>query len=131
MIEPFVLKGREALAAEPDANSTEQYDPVRQIWIDCKSGRPLVEVLSERTQASKFGETALTESGEGVDCAEVAQMLASQFGETIMTKSHEGVDQAGEASMASQFGETLITATSEGVDASEGTSGAYAPHSFI
>lgn len=131
MIEPFVLKGREALATEPRASNTERYDPVRQVWIDCESGRPLVEILSGQSQASQFGETVLTESGEGVDCTEIAQLQASQVGETVMTKSHEGVDQVGEGSMASQFGETSQTATREGVDVSEGTSSTYAPHPFI
>lgn len=131
MIEPFVLKGRESLPSETKASEAEKYDPVKQIWVDAASGKPLVEAMAGRSTSSQFGETVLTETSEGVDCTEMAQLQASQFGETVMTKSIEGVDQVGESPVASQFGETVHTATKEGVDTSEGTSTSHASHPFI
>lgn len=118
--EPFVLRTRVALPLEPSPSGEHCYDDVRQIWINMATGMPVV-TENDRQQASKFGETSITETREGADQSEVSTINASRFGETSMTKSFEGHDQ-GESVLASKFGETSITATAEGHDAREVTS---------
>jgi hypothetical protein len=88
---PFVLKKRIELPSEPEPTDDETYDSSRQIWIDSVSGRPLV--VTRHSQASRFGETTITETREGVDQAESSVVVASRFGETSFTKTQEGVDQ--------------------------------------
>lgn len=127
MTEPFVLLHRVTLPAEAPPGANDFYDPKLQIWIDIRSGLPLVQTLS-RSASTKFGETTLTESREGVDQSAVFSITASTFGETTMTKSQEGVDQTGEAPLSSQFGETSHTATREGADTSEGTASIHASY---
>lgn len=101
-------------------NFSKYYDQKQQIWIDQINLLPVVLNFSGRTD---FGETVITETGEGTDQTERAS--ASDFGETICTRTHEGIDQSEGSGMSvigfSEFGETIKTATSEGVDQSEGT----------
>lgn len=107
---------------EPIPGKTEpefvSYDNDRQIWIDNQSNQPLVETLNDQ-KCSKYGETLITETGEGVDQSEV--LSNSDFGETIYTATNEGVDQREmiDQNFSTDFGETLITKTSEGVDQRE------------
>jgi hypothetical protein len=119
---PFVLKVRTKLAPECEPSDQQTYDHDLQLWIDKKSGAPVVCALQTRIQQSEFGETTLTRTKEGVDQSETATLQASLFGETTMTKTIEGADQRELTGLAaSQFGETLITATREGHDQSEMT----------
>jgi len=119
--EPFVLRTRVALPVEPSPSGEHCYDYVRQIWINVTTGMPVV-TENDTQQASKFGETSITETREGADQSEVSSINASRFGETSFTKTFEGHDQ-GESVLASKFGETSITATVEGHDTREVTSG--------
>ena len=116
---PFILKGAIRIPPETDAPPEHVYDRQRQVWIDSRSGVPVV-VSSVGAHASRYGETTITETREGADQAEVASLRASRFGETTMTKSMEGADQGEMAALAaSQFGETTVTATLEGADQSD------------
>lgn len=115
---PFVLQGKRPLAADCSPSENERYDDYRQLWIDCGSGVPLVLCIAPRS--SKFGETTLTETREGVDQNETSILSASTFRETSMSKTQEGVDQVEATEIfASQFGETVLTRTNEGTDQSE------------
>lgn len=115
---PFVLRGRIEIrpASSPDPNHV--YDSDLQLWVDQRSGEPLVTQFRRKPAATPFGETAITESGEGSDQPEVDGVGASTFGETTFTKASEGSDQP-EEMLASPFGETRLTATREGADTSE------------
>lgn len=127
--EPFILRARVALPLEPSPSGDHYYDCVRQIWINVTTGMPVV-TENDTHQASKFGETSITETREGADQSEVSTINASRFGETSMTKAAEGHDQ--ESVLASKFGETTITATREGHDMPEVTFGiADAPYSHF
>jgi hypothetical protein len=120
---PFVLMGRKKLPPESAPSDEQLYDVHLQLWIDKKSGMPLVSLMRANAQPTRFGETTMTETREGVDQTEGATFQASQFGETIITKTHEGADQSERTAsfQASQFGETTHTRTREGVDQTEGT----------
>jgi hypothetical protein len=120
---PFVLMSRKKLPPESAPSDEQLYDVHLQLWIDKKSGMPLVSSMRAHAQPTRFGETTMTETREGVDQTEGATFQASQFGETIITKTREGADQSeGTASFqASQFGETTHTRTREGADQTEGT----------
>ena len=116
---PFILKGAIRIPPETDAPPEHVYDRQRQVWIDSRSGVPVV-VSSVGAHASRYGETTITETREGADQTEVASIHASRFGETTITKSMEGADQGEMAALAaSQFGETTVTATLEGADQSD------------
>lgn len=119
--EPFVLRTRVVLPPDPSPSGEHCYDYVRQIWINVTSGMPVV-TENNTQQASKFGETSITETREGADQSEVSTINASRFGETSMTKTSEGHDQ-GESILASKFGETSITRAPEGHDTLAITSG--------
>lgn len=132
---PFILKGAIKIPSEPAPSPEHIYDRSKQLWIDSMSGVPLV-ISSAGPDASRFGETTLTEAKEGVDQTDVHSIQASRFGETTMTKTVEGVDQGEVTTLAaSRFGETILTATAEGVDQSEISSGRHlcfdAPHSHL
>jgi len=71
---PFILEGRKKLPPEPAPSANEQFDQVRQIWIDRKTGEPLVARLLSGKRASQYGETSITESGE----AQISQNAASR-----------------------------------------------------
>jgi hypothetical protein len=123
-VEPFVLRNKQRLPAESAPNPWEVYDSERQLWVDARSGEPLVgrTVLQDANGLlpSPFGETLLTATVEGADQSEIS---ASPFGETSMTKTVEGTDQAESISAAlpaSPFGETTLTRTREGTDETEG-----------
>jgi hypothetical protein len=118
--EPFILRTRLALPQEPSPSSEHCYDYVRQIWINATTGMPVI-TENDTQQASKFGETSITETREGADQSEISTLDASRFGETSMTKTSEGHDQ-GESILASKFGETSITAAAEGLDKPVGAS---------
>ena len=132
---PFVLMGRKKLPPENAPSAEQLYDVHLQLWIDKKSGMPLVSSMRAHAQPTRFGETTMTETREGVDQTEGATFQASQFGETIITKTREGADKSeGTASFqASQFGETTITSTVEGADKTEGVAplAFNAPHSHF
>ena len=100
---PFILKKSIKLPNESGPSEGELYDRNQQLWIDLKSGEPLVRCMQTRVQASAFGETTITETREGTDQSEAVGFTASQFGETLMTKSMEGTDQ----SEISHFKETI------------------------
>src|ERR1035437_5711044 len=116
---PFVLMGRRKLPPESGPSDDQIYDENWQLWINKKSGTPLVTDMRAHPQPSPFGETTMTDAPEGTDRAGVV-LQASQFGETTMTQAPEGADRAGPATFeASQFGETTITRTQEGADQTE------------
>lgn len=120
---PFILKGRRKLPPESDPSNEQVYDDYRQLWIDKKSGTPVVSCVRTQAQPSQFGETTITETREGADQAEVATLQASKFGETTITKTMEGADQFEVTALAaSRFGETTVTATVEGADQAEAAS---------
>jgi len=140
---PFILEGRKKLPPEPAPSANEQFDQVRQIWIDRKTGEPLVARLRSGKRASQYGETSITESGEGADqpersieaspygktsltktregadMTEISSLDASSYGETSHTASREGADQPDRSVEASPYGETIETRTREGVDQAE------------
>jgi hypothetical protein len=107
---------------EPIAGTSEpkfaHYDNDRQIWVDDKTNQPLVQTFNNQ-KCSNYGETLITETGEGIDQSEV--LKSSDFGETISTATREGIDQREILFQDSltDFGETIITKTSEGVDQRE------------
>lgn len=141
---PFILRGRKKLPPESPAAEGQVYDEHWQLWMDKNSGTPAVSRLRARDgldqgesahlQASRFGETTITETREGVDQTEGASVTASQFGETVHTRTREGADQPERtAFVASRLGETTITKTHEGADQPEGTAVPFfdAPYSHF
>jgi hypothetical protein len=116
---PFILKGAVKILPETGTPSEHVYDHQLQIWIDSRSGVPVI-ASSVGAQNSRYGETTVTETREGVDQTEVASIHASRFGETTITKTMEGADQGEVTALAaSRVGETTVTATREGADQSE------------
>src|SRR5580698_1878292 len=125
---PFVLMGRTKLPPESAPSGEEVYDEQRQLWINKKSGIPLVSWMQAQAQpetaekpgrgnlrASEYGETTVTKTREGADQTESSTLQATQFGETTVTATREGADQTeGAPVRASQFGETTLTKTGEG-----------------
>jgi hypothetical protein len=121
---PFILEGRKKLPPEPAPSTEEEYDQVRQLWIDRKSGEPLVCRIRRAMQSSQYGETSVTETREGADQAD-SVFEATPYGETSMTKTREGADRTESSAWdASAFGKTIHTATCEGADQPEGSLGA-------
>ena len=118
---PFILLVRKRLPPEDDPSDEHVYDENLQLWIDKRSGKPLVLSLGTRSEQTKLGETAITATREGVDQPEGTGLQASQFGEITLTDTREAADQAeGAALHVSQFGETIHTRTKEGADQTEG-----------
>jgi hypothetical protein len=116
------LLGRKELPLENSPTPDEVYDEHRQLWIDKKSGLPLVSCMQNHVQRTQYGETTFTKTREGADQTEGA-IQASRFGETTQTHTVEGIDRTEVTIMhASQFGETITTRTREGTDQSEGGS---------
>lgn len=123
---PFVLLGRKELPCESGPSDEEAYDQHRQLWINKKSGAPLVTSIRTHVRSSKFGETTLTETREGADRTDVVAINASRFGETTLTRAPEGADKVeGAAIEGSRFGETSMSKTSEGPADQEGAHAAY------
>jgi len=151
---PFILMGRKRLPPESAPSDEQVYDDYRQLWINKKSGTPVVTAIQVKSQVSNFGETTISKTQEGVDQLEGTDLSASSFGETTLTETREGVDQLEVATFvastltrtvegadlseiatlpASPFGETTHTATREGVDQSEVAAfpDPHAPHSHF
>ena len=121
IVTPCILIGRKKLPPESAPSPKHVYDNERQLWIDKRSGEPLVTSMQSQMKTTQFGETTITETREGADRSESAAQ-ASEFGETIQTRTHEGVDQTeGKLLEASQVGETTLTKTREGADRTEGS----------
>jgi hypothetical protein len=117
---PFVISGRRKLPPESEPSDDQEYDENAQLWINRRSGLPLVVEMSRQLRVSQFGETTITETREGADQSEIVSFEATPFGETTYTATVEGADQSEIATFqASQFGETMITKTTEGADQSE------------
>lgn len=123
-VEPFVLRNKHLLPTEAAPKAWEVYDAERQLWVDARSGKPLVGMGGFQNASdlpiTEFGETTLTKTAEGADQGEIC---ASAFGETSMSKTVEGTDQTESISGtlgASAFGETTLTRTREGSDETEG-----------
>lgn len=132
---PYILLGRKELRPESAPLPEHVYDEHRQLWIDKRSGIPLVSCLRSTAKPTEFGETTLTQTREGADQPQRTSLQASEFGETTHTRSREGVDQVESASLqASQLGETTMTKTREGIDQTEGVNiqaGFNAPYSHF
>ena len=113
---PFILKGATKIPPDTMPQSEHVYDPQRQLWIDNRTGVPLV-ISSKGVNASPFGETSITETREGIDQPETNSIHASRFGETTMTRTREGVDQSEVTALVStRFGEAVVTATEDSTD---------------
>jgi len=120
---PFILKGATKIPPEAAPSPEHVYDPQRQLWIDDRTGVPVV-VSNVGDDVTRYGETTLTDTPEGADQAATASTLASRFGETTLTDTMEGADQSEVAALAStRFGETTQTRTAEGADNPEIVSG--------
>ena len=129
---PYVLLGCKELPLENGPSPDDIYDENRQIWIDKRSGLPLISCLQQSARGTPYGETTFTRTGEGTDQTE--GIYASRFGETTQTHTIEGIDQTEVTTIqASQFGETITTKTREGTDQSEGITrpNAHAPDSHF
>lgn len=130
---PFVLRVSVAIPTGSSPNDCAVFDPTDQIWRTANTWEPVVLAgLESRRGArasnplhSQFGETSITETGEGTDQSEGTRpgsLLMSTVGETVLTKTHEGHDQVegvSHAPLCSHFGETVTTRTREGADQSE------------
>ena len=122
---PFLLIGRTKLPPESAPSDQEVYDEHLQLWINKKSGTPLVSCMQTQAQP---------ETQEDADQADAVTLRASEFGETTLTRTREGADQTESSTLqATQFGETTITKTREGADQTEGaTNQAFdAPYSHF
>jgi hypothetical protein len=119
---PFILLARRRLPPEAAPSDDHVYDGYQQLWLSRQLGTPLVLSMLAQNQASRFGETTVTETREGTDQSEVASLSSSLFGETTLTKTVEGVDQPEAASvLTSEFGETSMSRSIEGADQQEVT----------
>ena len=116
---PFILQGATKIPPEQAPSADHVYDPQLQIWMDRRTGVPVV-ISSVHADPTRFGETTITETQEGADQPEVQLLRASTFGETTITKTAEGVDQSEATSLSpTRYGETTVTATVEGADRPE------------
>ena len=116
---PFILQGATRIPPEQAPSANHVYDPQLQVWTDRRTGIPVV-ISSVHVNASRFGETTITETQEGADQPEIHSLRASNFGETTVTKTAEGVDQSEVTSLSpTRYGETTMTATVEGADRPE------------
>jgi hypothetical protein len=121
---PFILESRQKLPPEPEPSTEEEYDQVLQLWIDRRTGKPLVTRFRAGMEPSQYGETSLTDTREGADQPDRA-LGASAYGETSLTKTREGADKTESSSLeASSYGETSHTATREGADQPDRSIGA-------
>lgn len=118
---PFVFRDADRLPKPEPSDRGSSYDPRRQLWTDDETGEALVRHQAQLQRggrsSTRFGETLITQTTEGVDKSE--GVTATEVGETMITRTSERPDE-GEAVGASEFGETLITKTSEEPDQSEG-----------
>jgi hypothetical protein len=116
---PYILLVRKKLPSNGSPSPEHVYDAHRQLWVDKKSGIPLVLSMRAHGQ-SEFGETTITETREGADQTEGVDLQASAFGETSITKTFEGADQSERTAFEpTEFGETTLTYTQEGADQTE------------
>ena len=100
---PYILLGCKELPPESAPSPDHVYDDHRQLWIEKKSGMPLVLCKRAHAQRTQFGETTFTETREGVDQTEGNAVQASRFGETTLTKTQEGADQSEGATFDEEF----------------------------
>ena len=89
---PFILKGANKLPSETLPTDGCIYDPVQQLWIDFRTGGPLVLSKFVNT-TTPFGKTLITETRESADQPEASLMPVSRFGETLLTRTLEAADQ--------------------------------------
>lgn len=115
MATPFVLRGRQQLPRGARPLPDHQYDSDLQLWIDQKSGKPVVLGLArDGVTGSAAAETEANNSEEGV--GDPKRLGQSQFGETSFTKTLEGADTA-EGIRMTPYGETIKTQVlAEGID---------------
>ena len=70
-VEPFVLRNKQLLPNEAAPKAWEVYDAERQLWVDARSGEPLVGMggfqNASALPVTEFGETTLTKTAEGAD----------------------------------------------------------------
>ena len=90
---PFILKGAKKIPSETLPTDGCIYDPVQQLWIDFRTGSPLVLSNFVNT-TTRYGETSITETNECADQPETSLILASNFGETLLTRTLEAADQS-------------------------------------
>ena len=116
---PLILQGATRIPPEQAPSPDHVYDAQLQIWMDRCADVPVINSCVG-VDSTKFGETTITETQEGVDQSEVQHLRASSFGETTLTKTAEGVDQSEASSLSpTRYGETTVTATVEGADRPE------------
>ena len=119
---PFILQGATRVPPEQAPSANHVYDSQLQLWMNRRAGVPVVVSIVD-VDPTRFGETTITATQEGVDQPEVQHLRASTFGETTLTKTAEGVDQSEVTSHSpTRFGETTITFTLEGADRPEAVS---------
>ena len=113
----LILKGAVKLPAESKPPSNHVYDYERQIWIDTLRNEPVILQISQQ-MATRFGETTITETREGVDQSEIASLdIASHY--TSVADIQNPTNCNSFQLESTRFGETTITKTTEGTDASE------------
>ena len=113
---PFILKHATKIPDEDAPTEEQVYDTRVQLWIDTRTGVPIVSATAAINMPGTDKERAEEDLVDG-DSAHTPCMRASEFGETIVTKTSEGIDQSEVTDFcASPFGETLHTATVESVD---------------
>lgn len=116
---PFILKGATKIPDEDAPTEGQLYDSELQLWIDTRTGVPLVSA-AVATKICGLHKEPAEDYLVNADSAQTPAINASPFGETVLTRTSEGVDQSEvTAFSASPFGETLHTATVESVDNSE------------
>jgi hypothetical protein len=87
---PFILMGRKKLPPESAPSDEQVYDDYRQLWINKKSGKPVVTAIQVKSQVSNFGETTISKTQEGVDQPEGTDLSASSFGENDVNRDARG-----------------------------------------
>ena len=118
---PFILKGAIKVLPENAPLPEQVYDSQRQLWIDNRTGVPLV-ISNVNAESSRFGETSMTEAREGVDLAATDPILASRYGETALASMGGGGEREVAPLSSTRFGETTVTRTVEGADNPESVS---------
>ena len=81
---PFILKGAIKILDEDAPTQEQVYDSQVQLWIDIRTGMPIVSVTVV-TIVSGFDK-------ESIDQSEATAFYASPFGETLHTATVESVD---------------------------------------
>lgn len=113
---PFILKGATKIPDEDAPTEGHSYDSDLQLWVDTRTGVPLVSA-AVATKDCELRKAHAEEYLVNTDSAPARPMKASPFGETLLTRTTEGIDQSeATAFSASPFGETLHTATAESAD---------------